>query len=170
MTPEAAFERYSPTVYSFAYRMTRRADLAEDISQETFLALVRAPARFAPDRGSMKTFLLSIARNLVLKQYRELGGVDQLDEDQLDQGALVGPSFDPRATIDIGAAVSEAVSALPPLQQEALILFEYEGVTLEELANIVAADVGTVKSRLHRARARLKRTLAPYARGKVHGT
>jgi len=166
MTPEAAFERYSPTVYSFAYRMTRRADLAEDISQETFLALVRAPARFAPDRGSMKTFLLSIARNLVLKRYRELGDVDQLDNDD-----LLMPSFDPLGSIDIGTAVAGAVAALPPLRQEAIVLFAYEGVTLEELAGIVGADVGTVKSRLHRARARLKRTLAPYgAKGKVHGT
>jgi len=57
------------------------------------------------------------------------------------------------------------------LQQEAVILFEYEGVTLEELAQIVAADVGTVKSRLHRARTRLRRTLAPYRTGvKTHGT
>ena len=57
------------------------------------------------------------------------------------------------------------------LQQEALVLFEYEGVTLEEIARIVGADVGTVKSRLHRARERLRRDLAPYrsARG-IHGT
>ncbi len=60
---------------------------------------------------------------------------------------------------------------LPPLQKEALVLFEYEGATLEEIAQIVAADVGTVKSRLHRARERLRRSLAGYRKvGNGHGT
>jgi RNA polymerase sigma-70 factor (ECF subfamily) len=169
VTPEAAFDRYSQTVYSFACRMTRREDLAEDIAQETFLALLRAPARFDPARGTIKTYLLSIARNLVLKQYRDRGALEQLDD-----GDLAAPFFDPRDSIDIGSAVACAVEALPPFQREALVLFEYEGVTLEELANIVAVDVGTVKSRLHRARARLRRALAPYGtpdgKGKPHGT
>jgi RNA polymerase sigma-70 factor (ECF subfamily) len=163
MTTEAAFDRYSATVYSFAYRMTRRTDLAEDIAQETFLALLRSPARFDPDRGTMKTFLLSITRNLVLKHYRDRG-----ESEQLDEGDLAVPSFDPRTSIDTGAAVAQAIAELPPLQQEALVLFQYEGVTLDELAAIVGAEVGTVKSRLHRARAGLKRALAPYG-GKVHG-
>jgi RNA polymerase sigma-70 factor (ECF subfamily) len=67
--------------------------------------------------------------------------------------------------------VAAAVAELPQLQQEALILFEYEGATLEEIAQIVGADVGTVKSRLHRARERLRRALAPYRKaGNAHGT
>lgn len=108
----------------------------------------------------MKSYLLSIARNLALKQYRNR--VDQWDEVEL--------SFDPRTSIDIGTAVADAVKALPELQREALVLFEYEGVTLEELARIVDADVGTVKSRLHRARTRLKRVLAPWkTKGHMHG-
>lgn len=81
------------------------------------------------------------------------------------------PSVDPQQQLEVGSAVAGAVASLPPLQQEALILFEYEGATLEEIAQIVNADVGTVKSRLHRARANLKRVLAPYRNGgKVHGT
>jgi RNA polymerase sigma-70 factor (ECF subfamily) len=60
------------------------------------------------------------------------------------------------------AAVQEAVASLPPLQREALILFEYEGESLAEIARIVGADTGTVKARLHRARERLRRALAPW--------
>ncbi len=127
------------------------------------MALVRAPARFNPERGTMKTFLLSIARHLVLKHYRDRGEWDQLED---DDAAM--PAFDPRASIDTGAAVSAAVAELPSLQREALVLFQYEGVTLEELASIVGADVGTVKSRLHRARVRLRKVLAPYG-ARVHG-
>ena len=164
--PEAAFEQYSNTVYRFAFRMTQREDLAEDVAQETFLALVRAPERFDASRGSMKTYLLAIARNLVMKRYRDRHG-----EEQLEDVEELAPVIDPRASLEIGPAVASAVASLPALQQEALILFEYEGMTLEELAQIASTDVGTVKSRLHRARTRLRKILAAYGQGgKVHGT
>ena len=166
MTPEAAFDQYSQAVFSFLYRLTRREDVAEDLSQEAFLAFVRSPERFDPARGTVKTYLFSIARNLAFKHYRDHRTEEQLDEDEARSFAM-----DPRGGMDIGSAVAGAVASLPELQQEALILFEYEGATLEEVAQIVGADVGTVKSRLHRARARLKRALAPYgSEGKVHGT
>jgi RNA polymerase sigma factor (sigma-70 family) len=166
VTPEAAFDQYSQAVYSFLYRLTGREYLAEDLAQEAFLAFVRAPDRFEPARGTVKTYLFSIARNLALKHHRDHRAEEQLDE---DQGYML--AIDPRASLEVESAVAGAVASLPPLQQEALILFEYEGSTLEEIAQIVGADVGTVKSRLHRARARLKRVLAPYrSGGKVHGT
>ena len=164
MTPEKAFDEYHQAVYSFAYRLTLREDVAEDITQECFLALIRAPQRFDEARGAMKTYLFSIARNLALKQYRD----NRLESPAEDQPVA---ATDPRTTMDISSAVAEAVAALPLLQQEALILFEYEGVTLEEIAGIVGADVGTVKSRLHRARNGLRRMLAPYREaGSTHGT
>ncbi len=56
----------------------------------------------------------------------------------------------------------EAVEALPPLQREAIVLFEYEEMSLVEIATIADADIGTIKSRLHRARERLRRSLAPW--------
>ena len=164
MTPEAAFDQYSQLVYRFVYRVTRREDVAEDVTQDTFLALIRSPERWSAARGSMKTYLLAIARNLMLKRFRDYRNEEQLDID--DDSAS-----DPRGVLEISAAVADAIASLPALQQEAVVLFEYEGVTLEELAQIVAADVGTVKSRLHRARARLRRSLGPYRMGvKTHGT
>jgi RNA polymerase sigma-70 factor (ECF subfamily) len=60
--------------------------------------------------------------------------------------------------------VLRAIDDLSPLQREALVLFEYEELTLGEIAIVVGADVGTVKARLHRARQSLKRQLAPYFR------
>jgi RNA polymerase sigma-70 factor (ECF subfamily) len=166
MTPEAAFDQYGRPVYCFVYRLTGREDVAEDVVQETFLALVRAPERFDAARGAMRAYLFAIARNLVLKRYRDYRREEQWEDDDQSPAAP-----DPCNALDLQAAIASAVAGLPPLQREALILFEYEGLTLEELARIVAADVGTVKSRLHRARARLRRALAPYrAGGKVHGT
>jgi len=163
MTPEQAFDQYHQAVFDFAYRLTRREDLAEDIVQECFLAFVRTPERYDPDRGTVKTFLFSIARNLTLKHYRDHPAEDSFEEEATPR------AFDPRLSFDASAAVGAAVASLSPLQQEALILFEYIGSTLEEIADITGADVGTVKSRLHRARVRLRRALAAYGRN-MHGT
>lgn len=63
---------------------------------------------------------------------------------------------------ELSVKVQEAVSSLPPLQREALVLFEYEGLALSEIASMIGTDVGAVKSRLHRARERLRNTLRPY--------
>jgi RNA polymerase sigma-70 factor (ECF subfamily) len=162
--PEIAFDEYHQAVYSFAFRLTRREDLAEDITQECFLALVRAPDRFDELRGTLKTYLFSIARNLALKAYR-----DHRLESQAEDEPTV--ETDPRAALELSSAVANAVSMLPLLQQEALILFEYEGATLEEIATVVGTDIGTVKSRLHRARSNLRRILAPYRKaGSTRGT
>lgn len=161
MNPEAAFDQHHGAVFRFAYRLTRRVDIAEDITQECFLSIIRAPDRFDPSRGSVRTFLFAIARNLALKQYRAAGAAPLDLED-------VPVAEDPLPALDVATAVERAVSLLPVLQREALILFQYEGATLEEVAQIVGADTGTVKSRLHRARERLRRELAPYR--KVRGT
>jgi RNA polymerase sigma-70 factor (ECF subfamily) len=165
MTPERAFDLYHRAVYSFAYRLTRRPAVAEDLTQECFLAMLRAPHRYDPARGSLKVYLFSIMRNLELKQYHH----DLAERPIAESEDLVAP--DPRRAIEVSSAVSAAVAALPLLQREALVLFEYEGVSLEEIAQIVGAEVGTVKSRLHRARERLRQVLAPYREvAKTNGT
>ena len=66
---------------------------------------------------------------------------------------------------EAASAVRQAVEALPPLQREAVVLFEYQDMSLADIAGVCEVDVGTVKSRLHRARERLRRTLAPLLAG-----
>jgi RNA polymerase sigma-70 factor (ECF subfamily) len=153
--PEKLFDEHHRAVFGFIYRLTRREDLAEDLTQESFLAYMRSPERFDHRRGSVKTYLFAIARNLVLKQYRDHRAEAPLEEDRLQEADR---NFDTALSI----AVELAIAALPHLQQEALILFTYEGFTLEEIASVTGSEVGTVKSRLHRARENLKRSLAPY--------
>ncbi len=63
---------------------------------------------------------------------------------------------------ELALQVKQAVSSLPPLQREALVLFEYEGLAINEIASLVGADSGAVKARLHRARQRLRNALQPY--------
>jgi RNA polymerase sigma-70 factor (ECF subfamily) len=152
---KAAFEQHKDAVYRFAWRMSGSAAAAEDITQDAFVGLLRHPGRFDPARGTLRAFLLGIARNLALKHWRAEHRFEPLDDDSvgaepvdLDRG-------------DVGDMVGRAVRALKPLQREVVILVEYEGLTLAEVAGAVDADVGTVKSRLHRARENLRRSLAP---------
>jgi len=134
---EDAFDKYQQTVFDFVYRLTRRPDLAEDTTQECFLALVRAPEHFDPDRGTIKTYLFAIARNLVLKNYRDQRAAEPIESSD-------SFSTDPRSALEVSFAVESAVAGLPHLQREALVLFQYEGLSLEEIAQIVGTDVGTV--------------------------
>ena len=164
MTAEEAFETYHRAIFGFVYRRTQCTETAEDITQECFLVLLGAPARFDKTRGSLKTYLFAIARNLTLKAWRDGRFEVPLEQEQALKSA------DSSSMLEVFAIVERAVAALPALQQEALILFEYEGLSLEEISYVVDADVGTVKSRLYRARALLTRTLAPYKNaGELHG-
>jgi RNA polymerase sigma-70 factor (ECF subfamily) len=155
---QAAFDQHKSAVYRFAWRMTGSPAAAEDVTQDVFVELLRCADRFDPARATLRAFLLGIARNLALKHWRAEHRYEPLDDDavaaapvDLERGA-------------IGDIVGRAVRALRPLQREVVILVEYEGLTLAEAARAVDADVGTVKSRLHRARENLRRTLAPLGR------
>jgi RNA polymerase sigma-70 factor (ECF subfamily) len=164
---EAAFlllyERHRDAVFRFAYRLLGSTGLAEDITQDCFLSLLRQPQRFDASRASLRTYLLAAARNLSFKQFRNVGkdvAVEELAEElRTPEGA------EPLSRLldeELSSEVRRAVESLPPLQREALVLFEFEELSLAEIAEVVGADVGTVKARLRRARQRLKRMLAPY--------
>ena len=157
------YERHRAAIFRFAYRLSGSVEAAEDITHDCFLGLIKKPENFAPDRATLRTYLLSAARNLWLKGLRNSGrelAMDERPEEQFVDGGK-GPL---RQLLDeeLSMKVQEAVISLPPLQREALVLFEYEGLALSEIARMVGSDVGAVKSRLHRARQRLKSALRPY--------
>lgn len=157
------YERHRAAIFRFSYRLSGSVDVAEDIAHDCFLSLIRKPGNFQPDRGSLRTYLLSAARNLWLKQLRDLGREAALDD--LAQDRFVAVDKEPLDRLledELAVKVREAVSNLPPLQKEALVLFEYEGLALTEIASMVGTDVGAIKSRLFRARERLRSTLGPY--------
>jgi len=157
------YERHRAAIFRFSYRLSGSVEAAEDITHDCFLSLIKKPHNFLPDRGSLRTYLFSAARNLWLKQLRNSGRESAMDEFAEDQ--FIAAGREPlRQLLDdeLSVKVQEAVSSLPPLQREALILFEYEGLALNEIASMVGTDVGAVKSRLHRARERLRNALRPY--------
>jgi RNA polymerase sigma-70 factor (ECF subfamily) len=157
------YERYREPIFRFAYRLLGSVEIAEDVTHDCFLSLIRKPENYRPERASLKTYLYAAARNLALKHFRSQGretGLDEVAEEPKDSPRL-GPL---RRLLDeeLAALVRDAIFSLPPLQREALILFEYEGLSLNEVAEIAGTDAGAIKARLYRAREGLRRTLRPY--------
>jgi RNA polymerase sigma-70 factor (ECF subfamily) len=166
---EAAFltlyERHRDAVFRFAYRLLGSTELAEDVTHDCFLSLLKRPQGFDPGRASLRTYLLAAARNLAMKHFRGQRGEDALED--LASEPAVPERRGPLSRLldeELAEVVRQAVETLPPLQREALVLFEYEELALSEIAVVTGADLGTVKARLHRARRSLKRRLAPYLR------
>jgi RNA polymerase sigma-70 factor (ECF subfamily) len=137
------------------------------VTQECFLSILRRPEAFRAERASLRTYMCAIVRHLALKQFRKRGQETVMDDppDEPQAAAWSTPVESPLETVmedETARAVRRAVEALPPLQREAVVLFEYQEMSLADIAAACDIDVGTVKSRLHRARERLRRTLAPY--------
>ena len=157
------YNRYREPIFRFAYRLLGSVEIAEDVTHDCFLSLIRKPENFRPERASLKTYLYAAARNLAMKHFRNQGretGLDEVSEEPKDSPRR-GPL---RRLLDeeLATLVREAVLSLPPLQREALILFEYEGLSLNEVAEIAGTDAGAIKARLYRAREGLRRILQPY--------
>ena len=160
------YDRHRQPIFRFAYRLLGEVDIAEDVTHDCFLSLIRKPENFRPERASLRTYLFEATRNLALKHFRTSGRETGLDE--MTEEPQLSPRHGPlRKLLDeeLAAEVRKAVFSLPPLQREALVLFEYEGLSLNEIAEITGADVGAVKGRLYRARERLKTVLRPYVSG-----
>jgi len=152
------FNEHKHAVYRYAWRMSGSAVVAEDITQDVFVSLLRQPNRFDQGRGSMRAFLLGIARNIALKRWRDETRWEELVDTEFSSRET---SLDRIESREVGEIVGEAVRSLPLLQREVLILAEYEEMSIEEIAAAVESETGTVKSRLHRARENLRRILAP---------
>jgi RNA polymerase sigma-70 factor (ECF subfamily) len=160
------YDRHRQPIFRFAYRLLGEVDIAEDVTHDCFLSLIRKPENFRPERASLRTYLFAAARNLALKHFRSTGRETRLDE--MTEEPELSPRHQPLHKLldeELAAEVRRAVFSLAPLQREALVLFEYEGLSLNEIAEITGADVGAVKGRLFRARERLKSILRPYVTG-----
>ncbi len=157
------FEAHQEAVFRLAWHLAGTVEAAEDITQDCFLRLVRHADRFQHERGSLRQYLYGMVRNLARQRWDATGRETPLD----DEGGTALPATDAGAperiaVAEITGAVHAAIATLPLLQREALVLFEFEELSLQQVAEIMGCDPGAVKSRLHRARARLRRLLAPY--------
>lgn len=155
-------ERHREAIYRVACRLTNSTAAAEDITQECFMGLLNANRRFDPAKGSLRTYLYGAVRNLARKYHGLRAGEVDLDQTEIDEAPEPFQAF---LEWEQSQVIQQAIATLPLQQREALILFQYEQLPLDEVAGILDIDIGAVKARLHRARARLKRILTPYFEG-----
>ena len=148
----ALYERWKGPMYRFALRMSGRVEVAEDVTQELFLALLRAAPRYDPGAGPLAPYLYGIARNLLLRRLERERAFVALPEDVPAQGEGVTGELARQQTVRV---LHRAVQALPAHYREAVVLCDLEGLSYVEAASALGCAVGTVRSRLHRARALL---------------
>src|SRR3954470_12931312 len=158
----ALYRRRQGGVYRFALQMSGSEALAEDVVQEVFMVLMRDGGNFDPARGSLSAYLYGIARNHVLRAFERERSFVPLDADEGDSGEAPHENliahFDPLGDLTRGEMVEklrQAVLALPAHYREALVLCELHELSYADAAGTLNCAVGTVRSRLHRARAML---------------
>jgi RNA polymerase sigma-70 factor (ECF subfamily) len=160
------YRRRQAAVYRFALQMSGSQPIAEDVTQEVFLFLMHEGQVFDPERGALSAFLLGVARNYVLRRLRVDHLLSPLDDDGEEDGAGFQASTDLCPLDDLTRAetiesVRKAVLSLPPKYREVVVLCELQEVSYVETAEILGCAIGTVRSRLHRARALLLTKLRP---------
>jgi len=159
------YRAHQASLYRYAVRMSGSPWAAEEIVQEVFLTLLRAPSKFDSARGLLGAYLFGIARNRVLKHLERAPREVPLEPDSEANAEVHGPQADKLAHMHTPAAwaersqltehVHEAVLGLPPDFREAVVLCELEELSYEEAARLLDCPIGTIRSRLHRARALL---------------
>src|SRR5688500_2286841 len=160
------YRRRQAVVFRFALQMSGSKSIAEDVTQEVFLFLMREGHVFDPERGALSAFLLGVARNYVLRRLRVEHLLSPLADDNEDEGTgfQAGPEFCPLDDLtraETIETVRRAVLSLPPKYREVVVLCELQDVSYVETAEILGCAIGTVRSRLHRARALLLTKLRP---------
>ena len=155
----ALYRRWQGPLYRFGLRMCGSPALAEDVTQEVFMALIAGAGRFDPARGSLPGYLFGIARNQVLRRLEKERPYVPLPDDEgeprMDRLARGEDMLEELARRQRLERVREAVLSLPPHYREVVVLCELQRLSYVETAEALGCAVGTVRSRLHRARALL---------------
>lgn len=152
------YERRGPGLRRYALHMSGSPCAAEEVSQEVFVQLMRSTTNFDDKRGSLEGWMYGVARNLV-RVIRRKGQVEE-PVDQAVRHDILGELI----SAETLAALHVALQELPEAYRDAVVLCDLEEKSYEESARVMGCPVGTVRSRLHRARgllgAKLKRQLA----------
>jgi RNA polymerase sigma-70 factor (ECF subfamily) len=176
---EGAFEdlvrRHERRVFRLLLRMLGNREEAEDVTQEAFLSLHRHGHRFRRE-ARFSTFVYRVASNAALNRRRTLGrNRNRIGELEVRQKAGFDLPSGPRDPEDAAAGseaqerVQEALLELPADLRVAVVLYDIEGQSYQEVARVLGIPEGTVKSRIHRARSALRDSLRSYVRAQREG-
>jgi RNA polymerase sigma-70 factor (ECF subfamily) len=173
------FMPHIDSMYNFAFRLTTDEDDAHDLVQDTYLKAFRFIKSFEQGTNA-KAWLFRILKNSFINDYRKKSKEpSKVDYQEVETTYNSEESADTNHTVDlrsdtvqdmIGDEVANALNALPVDFRTVIILCDIEGFTYEEMAKILDIPIGTVRSRLHRARNLLKEKLRDYAKSMGYDT
>lgn len=145
---ELLYERHQSPLYRYALRMSGSETVAEDVVQEAFLILIRGARGFDPAHGSLQSYLYGIGRNLLAQRMREpsMEGLDGVDV------ATESDPLDGLTREEQMEMVRKALVTLPVEYREAVVLCDLEEMSYADAAELQGCPVGTIRSRLSRAR------------------
>lgn len=155
---ERVFDRHADLVYRFVTRRTGDVSLAEDITAQVFLEAWRQRSWVHLLEGSLRPWLVGVASNLIRRHWRSLERARRATGRLGDPGPIADPADEVSKRVDDKREVSRLrarIATLPSSQREVLLLWAWEQLTYEQIAAVLRIPVGTVRSRLSRARAHL---------------
>jgi RNA polymerase sigma-70 factor (ECF subfamily) len=153
------YRRRQGGIYRFVLEMSGSTSLAEDVTQEVFMAVIRDSRGYDPSRGSLGAYLLGMARHHALRLLKRDRTYVSIEDGSRDSGDLASLSpenphseMSRRESIHL---VQQAILSLPEHYREAVVLCDLNEMSYEDTASVLGCSVGTVRSRLHRGRALL---------------
>jgi RNA polymerase sigma-70 factor (ECF subfamily) len=153
----ALYRRRRSDVYRFALHVGGSPAVADDVTQDVFMAVIHGAGRYRPDRAGVVPWLLGIARNHVRRSLHQRPTVSLPDDDS-EAARTLAIDADPLAGLarrQHADALRRAVLDLPVKYREAVVLCDLQELSYEDAANVLGCAIGTVRSRLHRGRALL---------------
>jgi RNA polymerase sigma-70 factor, ECF subfamily len=156
-------ERHARRVFGVAYRFVGRVDEAEDLTQDVFVKVYQSLGRYQPAQGAFSSWVTTVARNQAIDHYRRRREEHRrtADSPELLEGMPAGGES-PEGQVERrerAQLVRRGVSHLPAELREALVLCDLKGLSYEEAAAALGVPLGTIKSRINRARLELARRL-----------
>lgn len=151
---------YGGVVHGMARRVLAEPALAEEVAQDTFLALWRRPGAYDPARGSLQSFLLGIVRNKAIDLVRKEESLRRTRDSLAAEMQVTPSSYDSGDRVEERQQVRAALETLTQVQREAIVLAYFGGRTYREVATELGIPEGTAKTRLRDGLIRLKQALA----------
>jgi len=160
----AIYRRRQASIYRYAMHLCGDADVAAEAVQETFRALLRDASRLDASRGTVLAWLFAVALNQVLRQLRSRQRHLSLEDEDQAEPVASGCVLADLEQEQLTSRLHELMATLPPVYREVLVLCDMQELSYEEVSSIAGCPTGTVRSRLHRARAMLAGKLRPLVR------
>jgi RNA polymerase sigma-70 factor (ECF subfamily) len=161
---ETLIRSYGKSIYNLSYRFSNQRESAEDLTQEILLHVYRNLKSYRPEAGSLKNWILRVARNLIIDQYRrqsrqpKSSGSEELETMHIRDESVPGP-HKVLERAEAARFLMDGIQSLSFDLKEAVIMRDIEGMAYHEMAGLLGVPEGTVKSRINRGRLELARIL-----------